>query len=76
MDYVIIPTLDNYDETNNFFNTYSVVTIIHEDCTIEPHAVMEIKLTVLVRVTEKVKKQFHTNKIIFRHNFCATEKRI
>ena len=73
-DFVIIAAPTNYDPQKNFFDCSAVESVIDLVLKSSTSATMIIKSTIPVGYTERVKKQFNTDRIIFSPEFLRESK--
>ena len=73
-DYIIVAAPTNYDPQKNFFDCSAVESVISLVLSVNKKGIIVIKSTIPVGYTEKVKKQFGTDRIIFSPEFLRESK--
>lgn len=73
-EFIIISTPTNYDPSKNYFDTASVEDVLEKALKYSAYALIIIKSTVPVGYTEKLRKRYHSNRIIFSPEFLREGK--
>ena len=73
-EYVVIATPTNYDHQKNCFDCSAVEAVIEMVLANNDKATMVIKSTIPVGYTEKIRKKYNTNRILFSPEFLRESK--
>lgn len=73
-DFIIIAAPTNYDSQKNFFDTGAVESVIEQVLRVNDHGIMVIKSTIPVSFTERMRKKFSTDRIMFFPEFLRESK--
>ena len=68
-EFVIVSTPTNYDPSRNYFDVSSVESVIEQVVEVNPDAVIIVKSTVPIGFTEKARRDFKCDNILFSPEF-------
>lgn len=73
-EFVIVAVPTNYDSKANYFDTSMVEDVIERVISVNPDAIIVIKSTIPVGYTDRVKRKFGTERIIFSPEFLRESR--